>query len=1183
MALPPISACLIVKNEEGQIESCLRSIRPHVSELVVVDTGSTDSTPDIVRKYADKFEVFTGCNDSEGRIESFAVARQRSFDLATQPWVFWADGDDEVVGADKLGVVVEELESRRRGGPAFAMFPYEYSHDAQGNVTCLHYRERLVSPKEAFKWTSPVHEVLTPQQPAVCLETDIVKIVHRRQTSGKVVESGRNLRILKAHYEKAGESDVRLLYYLGLEYGNVGDIGSSIKFHKRYVELSGWDDERFLACIKIAEHYQAIGDYGQAIEWAKTALTVRECWGEAFFSLGKSYYYLAKQGGPNKRRNWERSIGFFKIGLQMPPTKTVLFVNPMEREFDVHTYLNLALNEVGDVEGAIRSAESALKVRPDDPNLTNNLRIYKAHVAREKIRVLLSDLNGAMPEAHHSVIRDALDGRISGPGLLTVSDPAPVEPVSPPCSTVIEPVGYRPESFVKSLGPGPDGKMDIVFYVGPGPEPWTPTDVSLGGIGGSETMAMEMAKRLARLGHAVRLYGDCSGREGRYDGVDYIHSSAFNDVVCDILITSRRPHVVDDQFGVRALVTLCWVHDVHLGSALTHARALRIDRFLTLSNWHKQNLLSVHPFIHPDQVIVTRNGIDVSRFSSRPTRNPHRAVYSSSPDRGLWVAVYCWPRIRERIPDAELHVFYGFQTWEVSARSSNDQGQIDLIEGIKKAMRDQEGKGVFFHGRVDQRRLADEFLQSGVWAYPTWFSETSCQLAGSLISTRDGMKRIEDVAVGDQVLTHAGRYRRVTELIRKKYSGPLYTIKRRKDSRPIQLTAEHPLWVSRDGQFSWKKPGELLPKQDSLFTPRIPFGERTSIHLSEWVDMPVLDGMICRRHGHPAYKATPDNVHLDTEVMFLMGLFAADGHAGWNEKRRAPGAITFALHATQKSDLANRVIKFFGGKIRKTSPNGIVVTSYLAPWASFLRKAIGVGKSKRIPAFVWECSRDLQQAFLDGMFAGDGHTSTAPRGNGKCAGPFRFFTSTSPSLAYGFAQLLCNLGFHPGISYSKDRDAYTLNWIDRGNGWHESTDDGFLTQVESVMVEHHDGMVYNFEVEEDRSYVTDRTAVHNCITAMEAQAGGCRIVTSPIAALTETVGDRGVMIHGDWLSKDYQDKFVDEVVAAMEKPEDGDREALMRDACARFSLDSLADEWSDQLLKLIACVPGTVVPYVGPR
>lgn len=694
-----------------------------------MDTGSTDSTPNIAREFADKFEIFTGCNDEDGKIASFSVARQRSFSLATKPWVFWIDGDDEVVGADKLGVVIDELDRRRNGGPAFAMFPYEYSHDEEGNVTCLHYRERLVTTKDAFVWKSPVHEVLTPLHSSTCIELDFVKMVHRRQKSGKVMESGRNLRILKKHYETEGESDVRMLYYLGLEYGNVGELGTAIRFHKRYVELSGWDDERFLACIKIAEHYQSFGDYISAIEWAKTAITVREGWAEAYFCLGRSYYFLAQQGGPQKRRNWERAATFIKMGLQLPPTRTVLFVNPIERAFDVHNYLNIALNEIGDTVGALESVETALKVRPKDGNMLKNQSVYSSFLARNRIRSSLMEMN--LDDSSIERVLQTIDGSPREPVAL---QPAP-SPVSGSST-------YSPDSYVRSIDPGPDGNLDIVFFVGTGCEPWTPADVAAGGIGGSETMAMEMAKRLSKLGHTVRLYGDCAGKEGVYDGVHYLHEDKYRDVVCDALVTSRRPHAVDLNYGVRARTTLCWVHDVHLGRSLTHDRALKIDKFLTLTQWHKGYLLDVHKSIHSDQVVVTRNGIDFSRFEGKSlVRNPHRAVYSSSPDRGLWAALQCWPRIRARVPDAELHVFYGFHTWEATAAANNDKGQLDLIKGVKLAMEEQSGKGVFFHGRVDQDRLASEFLQSGVWAYPTWFSETSCitameaQAAGCRIVT----------------------------------------------------------------------------------------------------------------------------------------------------------------------------------------------------------------------------------------------------------------------------------------------------------------------------------------------------------------------------------------------------------------------------------------------------------------
>jgi glycosyltransferase involved in cell wall biosynthesis len=739
---------MIVKNEQHQIENCLKSLRPHVAELCIVDTGSKDETPEICRKYADKFEVFTDCNDSEGRITSFSQARQRSFDLATNPWTMWVDGDDEVRGAENLSHIIEEQEKTRNGQPRLVMFPYEYAHDHLGNVTCLHWRERLVAPGSQFKWEGSVHEVLIPKQPGTAfVQTDAVRIIHRRDMTKKPGEPMRNLRILKAHYDKVGEADVRQLYYLGLEYGNVGDLGNSIKFHKRYVELSGWDDEKFLACLKVSEHYQSMGDLENAIAWGLKSTTIREGWGEAYFNLSRSYYFMAQRGGPEERRNWEKSAHFAKMGLSCPPTSTILFVNPLERSYEIHKYLNFALNKIGDVKGAKESVEAALSARPDDDGMKGNLRLYEIHLAKVEAQHQvhkLVELGDIPPEAER-VIRDALHGNVRVP------DPVPQIAAS------VDPASDK--IVFRSTKP-----LDLVVYVGWGPEPWNPDTMKKVGIGGSETAAAEMAKRLAARGHKVRLYGDCPGKEGKFDGVDYIHHDKFRNVECDVLITSRRPSMIDDEFGVKAKATFCWVHDVSCGGALTHARALRIDRFLCLSQWHKQYFLGVHPCVHSDQVIVTRNGIDLSRFDEKThggpiARNPHRAVYGSSPDRGMEVAVKVWPEVRRRVPGAELHVFYGFQTWEVSARSANDRGQIELIERLKRTLDEAKVHGVHHHGRVDQVTLAREFLSSGVWAYPTWFTETSCitameaQAAGLRIVTSPIAALNETVAERGQLVS----------------------------------------------------------------------------------------------------------------------------------------------------------------------------------------------------------------------------------------------------------------------------------------------------------------------------------------------------------------------------------------------------------------------------------------------
>src|SRR5277367_7072584 len=114
----PVSLCLIVKNNAAQLGVLLRLVRDYVAEIVVVDTGSTDETVAIAEAVADKVEVFTDCNDSrsgpdQGKILHFAMARTRSFDLATQKTILWADSDDEIMGLENLPVDVTFLERLR--------------------------------------------------------------------------------------------------------------------------------------------------------------------------------------------------------------------------------------------------------------------------------------------------------------------------------------------------------------------------------------------------------------------------------------------------------------------------------------------------------------------------------------------------------------------------------------------------------------------------------------------------------------------------------------------------------------------------------------------------------------------------------------------------------------------------------------------------------------------------------------------------------------------------------------------------------------------------------------------------------------------------------------------------------------------------------------------------------------
>jgi glycosyltransferase involved in cell wall biosynthesis len=269
-------------------------------------------------------------------------------------------------------------------------------------------------------------------------------------------------------------------------------------------------------------------------------------------------------------------------------------------------------------------------------------------------------------------------------------------------------------------------KNSVVIYTGPAWERWSPSSVNSGGIGGSETCVVYVAKEFANRGFETHVFGDCKGLEGMYDGVkycDYNELPAFvaaNEI--GVFISSRRPDIF--ALPIRAEHKICWVHDIWVNNdPNANIFADKIDRFFCLSPWHKDFFCNHHKSVHRDKVYVTRDAVDLERFNHSIPREKGRMIYTSSPDRGLDVLLDCLPRIRAKVPEANLHVFYGFKNWEESLKERGNKHEIEWMENLKKKLNEP---GVVFHGRIGQDELAKEFLKSELWAYPTFFTETYC-------------------------------------------------------------------------------------------------------------------------------------------------------------------------------------------------------------------------------------------------------------------------------------------------------------------------------------------------------------------------------------------------------------------------------------------------------------------------
>lgn len=93
-----ISAVIIAKDEADRLAPCVESCRPFADEILIVDGGSVDGTPELARSL--------GCVVHENEWPGFGPQRNFGADRAVNDWIFWIDAD-EVVGAELARAVVE--------------------------------------------------------------------------------------------------------------------------------------------------------------------------------------------------------------------------------------------------------------------------------------------------------------------------------------------------------------------------------------------------------------------------------------------------------------------------------------------------------------------------------------------------------------------------------------------------------------------------------------------------------------------------------------------------------------------------------------------------------------------------------------------------------------------------------------------------------------------------------------------------------------------------------------------------------------------------------------------------------------------------------------------------------------------------------------------------------------------
>lgn len=400
-----------------------------------------------------------------------------------------------------------------------------------------------------------------------------------------------------------------------------------------------------------------------------------------------------------------------------------------------------------------------------------------------------------------------------------------------------------------------------------------------------------------------------------------------------------------------------------------------------------------------------------------------------------------------------------------------------------------------------------------------------CLPAGVPISTQTGISPIEQVRVGDLVLTHRGRYRPVRRLFNRTFTGKLYRIVTVGQPDPLDLTEDHPVLAVRRplikggrrllkaaGTPEWVRPSDLKAG-DYLVKPRI----QGDLATNGW-EVAIQSGGTGGRNRLWTQQIV--QVPITPDIGRLVGYFLAEGFV--SDRR-----LTFAFHVNEtefRDDVRAIVQGYFGLLGYETRNTGLgrnvrYDSAVLARLFGFLGKHCD---EKRIPAEFMTAPAEVRSELIRGLWRGDGYRERR-RG-------YYILSTTSPHLAYQSQELLASLGIASGVTSQVvpgKRRAFHVHvtaefvelmarlmedqFFERRN----RTASRYLVDSEFVYIpirwietnDVADLPVYNLEVAEDETYTAAGHVVHNCVKRCPFDA--IRIIGLPEALKEDLVHQFG--------------------------------------------------------------------------
>ncbi len=289
---------MIVKNESRIIERCLNSVKDVVDYISISDTGSTDNTVEIIENYMKKHNIpgkvhrHTWKNFGYNR----SLSVEASQEMLTQMKVPLDNTYLFLMDADMMLVVEPSFSKSELKNDNILLLQKSRVH--------TYYNTRLIKASLIWKCVGVTHEYWAANGPATVAKLNTLMIDDRDDGGCKADKFERDIRLLTQGIIDE-PSNARYMFYLGQSYKCIKNYDESIKWYTARIKMGGWHEEVWYSKFMIAECYEAMGRWDDALHWYLDAFQYDPKRAEPIHNIVKHYringehqlaYLFAKQG-----------------------------------------------------------------------------------------------------------------------------------------------------------------------------------------------------------------------------------------------------------------------------------------------------------------------------------------------------------------------------------------------------------------------------------------------------------------------------------------------------------------------------------------------------------------------------------------------------------------------------------------------------------------------------------------------------------------------------------------------------------------------------------------------------------------------------------------------------------------------------------------------------------------------